>query len=189
METKKRTKIGRPRVIDRNHLLDLAEKIVTDQGAAALTIHALAKAANITKGGVQYCFGTKEGLIDAMLTRWGIAFDKQVMKQKDGKTDALSHIAAYIRVTRYSDPLNNSRLAALLTSLSPNSQHLEDTRQWYHRQLQELDVSTLQGRNARLSFIANEGAFLLRSLQLIDLSNEEWQQIFQDIESQLQKTE
>lgn len=98
MENKKNTKIGRPRVIDRNHLLDLAEKIVLEHGAPALTIDALAKAAGITKGGVQYCFGTKDGLIDAMLTRWGNKFDKQVTTVKNGKTDILSHIAAHIRV-------------------------------------------------------------------------------------------
>ncbi|MGQ5718143.1 TetR/AcrR family transcriptional regulator [Pseudochrobactrum asaccharolyticum] len=187
MESKKHTKIGRPRTIDRNHLLDLAEKIVLEHGAPSLTIDALAKAAGITKGGVQYCFGTKDGLIDAMLTRWGNKFDKQVTAEKNGKTDMLSHIAAHIRVTRDSDPLSDSRFAAMLASLSPNAEQLADTQQWYRQQLEGLDVSTQQGRNARLAFIANEGAFLLRSFQLFDLNEDEWQQIFRDIEKLLPK--
>ena len=29
----------------------------------------------ITKGGVQYCFGTKDALIDAIFERWGKAYD------------------------------------------------------------------------------------------------------------------
>ncbi|WOC14873.1 TetR/AcrR family transcriptional regulator [Pseudochrobactrum sp. MP213Fo] len=182
MESKNNTKIGRPRTIDRNHLLDLAEKIVTEHGVAALTIDALAKAANITKGGVQYCFGTKEGLINAMLIRWGIGFDKAVNLQLKGKTDPLSHIAAHIRVTRDSDPLSDSRFAVMMASLNPSSEHLDKTREWYRRQLDGLDASTEQGRNARLAFIANEGAFLLRSFQLLDLSKDEWQQIFCSIE-------
>lgn len=181
METKKHTKIGRPRSIDRNHLLNLAEKIVTEHGTAALTIDALAKAAGITKGGVQYCFGTKEGLINAMLTRWGLSFDKEVAIRKQGRTDALSHIAAHISVTRDSDPLDDSRFAAMLTALTPNSEQLTETQQWYRQQLSGLDVTTEQGRNARLAFIANEGAFLLRSFQLFDLTEDEWQQIFRDI--------
>lgn len=187
MESKKLKKIGRPRTIDRNHLLDLAEKIVVEHGAPALTIDALAKAAGITKGGVQYCFGNKDGLVDAMLTRWGIDFDKQVIAMQNGRTDALSHIAAHIRVTRDSDPLGDSRLAAMLASLEPSSEQLDKTRQWYRKQLDGLDVSTQQGRNTRLAFIANEGAFLLRSFQLFDLNEEEWQQIFHDIEKLLPK--
>ncbi|MDR0253506.1 MAG: TetR/AcrR family transcriptional regulator [Brucellaceae bacterium] len=185
MESKKHKKIGRPRTIDRNHLLDLAEKIVVEHGAPALTIDALAKAAGITKGGVQYCFGTKDGLVDAMLTRWGITFDKQVAARKKGRTDALTHIAAHIRVTRDSDPLGDSRFAAMLAALTPNSEQLADTQRWYRQQLSGLDVSTEQGRNARLAFIANEGAFLLRSFQLFDLNESEWQQIFRDIEKLL----
>lgn len=187
MESKKLKKIGRPRTIDRNHLLDLAEKIVVEHGAPALTIDALAKAAGITKGGVQYCFGNKDGLVDAMLTRWGIDFDKQVTAMQNGRTDALSHIAAHIRVTRDSDPLGDSRLAAMLASLEPSSEQLDKTRQWYRKQLDGLDVSTQLGRNTRLAFIANEGAFLLRSFQLFDLNEEEWQQIFHDIEKLLPK--
>lgn len=189
MESKKRTKIGRPRMIDRNHLLDLAEKIITEHGASGLTIDALAKAAQITKGGVQYCFGTKEGLIHAMLARWGDSFDRQVMAQQKGKTDPLSHIAAHIRVTRDSDPLSDSRFAAMLAGLTPNSEHLTETRQWYRQQLNGLDTTTEQGRNTRLAFIANEGAFLLRSFQLFDLTKDEWQQIFRDIENLLPKDE
>lgn len=185
MESKKQTKIGRPRTIDRNHLLDLAEKIVVEHGAPALTIDALAKAANITKGGVQYCFGNKEGLLNAMLERWGMIFDKEVSAQRKGRTDAHSHIAAYIRVTRDSDPLRDSRFAAMLASLDPSSDHLDKTREWYRQQLHGLDVSTQQGRDSRLAFIANEGAFLLRSFQLFDLNEEEWQQIYHDIEKLL----
>lgn len=38
---------------------------------------------------------------------------------------------------------------------------------------------------AILAFIANEGAFLLRSFNLFELTQEEWQAIFRDIEELL----
>lgn len=75
----------------------------------------------------------------------------------------------------------------MLASLDPSSEQLADTQQWYRKQLDGLDVSTEQGRNARLAFIANEGAFLLRSFQLFELTEDEWQQIFRDIEKLLPK--
>lgn len=67
--------MGRQRSIDRDKVLDIAEEIVATQGAAGLTIDAVAKAMGISKGGVQYCFGSKDALIDAMFDRWGSAYE------------------------------------------------------------------------------------------------------------------
>ena len=56
--------------IDRDEMLDAAEDLVVSKGASALTIDALAKAMNISKGGVQYAFTSNDGLVDAILKRW-----------------------------------------------------------------------------------------------------------------------
>ncbi|CAI1250325.1 transcriptional repressor BetI [Serratia liquefaciens] len=58
--------MGRQRSIDRDKVLDVAEEIVATQGAAGLTIDSVARAMGISKGGVQYCFGSKDAMIDAM---------------------------------------------------------------------------------------------------------------------------
>ena len=179
--------VGRPRSIDREKLLELAEKIVAQHGVAGLTMDALAKAANITKGGVQYCFGNKEGLIKAMIMRWSDHFDAEVAQAAGDKTDAIAHVRAHIKVTREADVQDESRFAAMLAGLVPNSDQLAETRAWYARQLRGLDFSTAQGRNARLAFIANEGAFLLRSFNFFDLSPQEWQAVFGDIERLLER--
>ncbi len=179
--------MGRPRSIDRDHVLDMAEKIVAEGGIVALTMDAVAQASNVTKGGVQYCFGNKDGLMKAMIQRWGERFDVEVEKRKQGRKDALTHIAAHIRASRESDAEDDSRFAAMMASLTPNSEYLDETRLWYRKQWDGLDVSTPEGRKARLAFIANEGAFLLRSFSFFDLSEEEWQSIFDDIEGLLPK--
>ncbi|RZT92974.1 TetR family transcriptional regulator [Advenella incenata] len=186
MKDNKPQTAGRPRSIDREKLLDIAETIVAQHGVAGLTMDALARAANITKGGVQYCFGNKEGLIKAMIMRWSDHFDAEVAQAAGGNTDALAHVRAHIKVTREADVQDESRFAAMLAGLIPNSDQLADTRAWYARQLQGLDFSTEQGRNARLAFIANEGAFLLRSFNFFDLSPQEWQAVFGDIERLLE---
>ncbi len=186
MQDNKPQTAGRPRSIDREKLLDIAETIVAQHGVAGLTMDALARAANITKGGVQYCFGNKEGLIKAMIMRWSDHFDAEVAQAAGGNTDALAHVRAHIKVTREADVQDESRFAAMLAGLIPNSDQLADTRAWYARQLQGLDFSTEQGRNARLAFIANEGAFLLRSFNFFDLSPQEWRAVFGDIERLLE---
>ena len=58
--------MGRQRTIDREKLLEAIFDIVMEQGAAALTIDTVAKKMGISKGGVQYCFNSKEAMIDAM---------------------------------------------------------------------------------------------------------------------------
>ncbi len=52
--------MGRKRTIDRDWVLTVAERIVGERGASALTIDAVANAAGITKGGVQSSFGTRK---------------------------------------------------------------------------------------------------------------------------------
>lgn len=58
---------ARPRSIDRDKVLDAAEALVMIEGAAALSFDAAAKAAGITKGGVQYAFGTRGNLIGSTI--------------------------------------------------------------------------------------------------------------------------
>jgi len=75
----------------------------------------------------------------------------------------------------------------MMASLIPNTEYLNETRAWYRKQWDGLDVTTPEGRKARLAFIANEGAFLLRSFNFFELTQEEWQSIFNDIEGLLPK--
>lgn len=51
--------MARPRTIDRERVLKSAEQLVQRAGATAMTLEAVAKEAGITKGGLQYCFGSK----------------------------------------------------------------------------------------------------------------------------------
>lgn len=53
----------------RDLLLDAAESVVMDSGAAHLTLDAVAEKAGVSKGGLLYHFPTKEALLEAMVTR------------------------------------------------------------------------------------------------------------------------
>lgn len=182
METKRLRKIGRPRSVDRNRVLDAAEHLLTEGGTEALTMDNVARVAGITKGGVQYCFGNKDGLVRAIINRWGRVFDAKVRALQKHAEDPVSHIGAHIQVTRESEETDDSRFSAMIASLVPNSDQLEETRKWYASQLSGLDMSQRRDRLARLAFIACEGAFLLRSFKLLNLTDAQWQEIFDDIE-------
>nr|WP_272214455.1 TetR/AcrR family transcriptional regulator [Marinicella sp. W31]MDC2880065.1 TetR/AcrR family transcriptional regulator [Marinicella sp. W31] len=67
--------MGRKPTISRDGLLTIAEDIVNTEGPQALTIDALAKAAGISKGGVQYSFSSKDELVKGLVDRWTTQFD------------------------------------------------------------------------------------------------------------------
>lgn len=173
--------MGRRRTIDRDKVLDAAEATVSAVGAAGLTIDAVAKAAGITKGGVQYCFGNKDGLIDAMMERWFNEFDSAVAAEVGDETDPVTAMRAHAEVTERMNTAENARTSGMMAALLQREDHMEKNRVWYRGRLDSLDLSTEEGRRARLAFLATEGAFLLRSFGFIDMDDAEWRDIFGDI--------
>lgn len=173
--------MARPRRIDRDQLLDAAEEIVRDKGAAALTIDALAKACGITKGGVQYSFGSKDDILDAMFDRWCVDYDQRFDALVDGSTDPGHRVAAHVVATHQGDEALNAKAASLMAALLQTPEHLETTRQWYRDRLAGVDTATSDGRRQRLVFLATEGAFLLRFMRFMQVGDDEWDQIFADI--------
>ncbi|MGU3493269.1 TetR family transcriptional regulator [Xanthobacteraceae bacterium A53D] len=173
--------MGRKRTIDREALLDTAEEIVRTRGAGALTLDALAKAAGITKGGVQYAFGSKDGLTDALFDRWGTSYEAQFRAAAGDAPDPVTTVRAHITATRTSDDAASAKAAGLMAALIQTPEHLASTRAWYLARVAGLDTSTPEGRRARLAFLACEGAFMLRFFGIMDFDDSQWADIFVDI--------
>ncbi len=51
--------------------------------------------------------------------------------------------------------------------------------------LSHLDLSAPEGRRARLAFLAVEGAFMLRYFRLMDIGQEEWDSMLDDVRALL----
>lgn len=66
-----------PRVSAKEGILDAAETVVGELGAAHLTLDAVAQRAGVSKGGLLYHYPTKEALLQAMLTRLCDRFDQK----------------------------------------------------------------------------------------------------------------
>lgn len=172
---------GRPRSIDRDRVLDAAEGIVAQAGAAGLTFDAVARAAGITKGGVQYCFGTKENLIRSMIERWGSAFEAEVMAHAGEDRSPHAVIRGHVLATRDSDEAEHSRSAVMMTALLESPEDVAASRVWYTQRLAGLDMGKTEDRKAALAFFASEGAFLLKAFGLIDITEAQWATLFADM--------
>ena len=173
--------MGRPRSIDRDRVLDIAERIVREEGATALTFDAVCKAAGITKGGLQYCFGSKDDLLAAIAQRWMRGFDAEVARHTPPDATGLDQARAYVTASGRIDVATQTKMAGMLVSLLQSPEHMEKARGWYADWLQRVDPGSEAGRRVRTAFLAVEGAFFLRGLGLIDLDQAGWEDVFEDI--------
>ncbi len=72
-----------------------------------------------------------------------------------------------------------------MAALIQAPEHLEGSNQWYRSRLEGLDLSAPEGRRARLAFLAVEGAFMLRYFRLMDIGQEEWDSMLDDVRALL----
>lgn len=173
--------MARPKTVDREHVLDAAERIVTQRGAGALSIGAVAEAAGISKGGVQSTFGTREGLIAAMLDRW-LATDQRAYTALLGNDNSpRSKLLAHLETTRQGDEIGLHKTAGLLAALMDSPEHLAEVRKWYGTRVPASNATSEQERKERLAFLAIEGAFFLRFFGLVEMDQDVWEATFQDI--------
>ena len=173
--------MGRYQPVDRDKVLDAAEHIVRTRGIAALTIDGVAKAAGISKGGVQSGFGTKDGLIAAMYARWVGEYDAELAAMIGSDAPPMRRLDAHVACTADTDAAAADRAAGMMAALLNAPAQLVELQDWYASRLDGIDVATPAGRRARLAFLANEGAFLLRSFGFMRMAPEAWDEVFADI--------
>lgn len=174
--------MGRKRTIDRNAILDAAEAIVTEEGAGQLTFDAVARRAGVSKGGVLYCYASKRELVAAMTRRDLDRFLREVDAQRQALADgANADMLAHLAATRDESDRLAARAASLMAAMAESPEHAAAIRDYYRNRLE------LFGRDerARIAFFAAEGAFLLRGLGLVDLSEADWRALFDRFEQEL----
>jgi AcrR family transcriptional regulator len=177
--------MGRPRVIDRDRLLDTAETIARQDGVARLTLGALAVAAGVSKGGVQAIFGTKNQLLDELFKRWLGEYDAELAALAGPAPTPLQTLGAHIDITRNIDEAEAHRAAGLLTALLSSADQRQSSDSWYRSRLDLADLASPEGRRARIAFLATEGAFFLRCFGLLQMAEPEWNDILDDIRNEL----
>lgn len=173
--------MGRKPTITRDRLLDVAEDIVRTDGAKALTIGALASAAGISKGGVQYSFASKDDLVRALIERWTHQFD--ALLETDASLDPPALVRLYIQAMRASQQAMNAKMAGLMIAYIEDPENLRETRRWYHAMFDRLGGDTPDAQAARVAFLAVEGLFLLRIIGIDEDGS--WSTFVDDVEAVL----
>lgn len=110
-------RIDRRKFNSREDILDAAQRVTAREGAANLTIDAVAREAEMSKGGVLYNFPSKEALLKGMLERFIQEADKEAEAQLDqlhGTPNATLRcaLAGMTRKCRQDTAINTALLAA-----------------------------------------------------------------------------
>lgn len=176
--------VGARNTVDKERVLQAAEAIVAERGAAALTIDAVANAAGITKGGVQSSFGTKDALVCAMVDRW-LQDDSKRFERLLGSDNpsVLKRTLAHVKTTRMADDASQARVASLMVSVLQSVDHRKNLRHWYSERLAGLDVTLEHQQMAMVAFLATEGAFFLKFFGLVDFDQKRWDILFDKLEA------
>jgi AcrR family transcriptional regulator len=170
--------MGRRASIDRNDILNAAEALVAEQGAARLTLDALAERAEVSKGGLQYNFRTKDALIRAMLERMLTELDLAFENALAGETQKPSRRArAYVR-SSIGDATRPTPLhTALLAAVATDPELLAPHRQNYRRHVDEMVEEGLSLEHAATIALATDGMWLLGLLGITPFNADEQSKI------------
>jgi len=149
-------------------IVDAAEKVVIEVGAAHMTLDAVAEKASVSKGGLLYHFPSKEALLKAMLERrmqrFKEAQEKKCAELQNGPT---REIKAYIHSTLWRDRMTDRIGASLLAAIAYNPKLLDPAREDYRRRLNKLIPAGLGFERTAIIVLAVDG---LRLLELLSLS-------------------
>lgn len=175
------TSASRAKKIDENAILDAAEEVIRESGAGGLTIEAVARRAGVSVGGLQYSFRSKDALISAMFERWGRQYEVDIASLCPEPVDALDEVRRDIIFDFKQSVVAKKKAASIIAALLQSPEHMTQVRNWYQSRLSGVDMTTKQGRNARVAFLAAEGAFMLRFMGLREIGDSEWDEIFDDV--------
>ncbi len=174
--------MGRKRTIDRELVLDAAEAVVMKSGAGGLTFQSVADAAGVTKGGLQSCFGTKEGLINALLFRLVAMYAADVLRKTGPDSTPRDRIRAHVLKMAEADDATTARAAGLIAVLVQSRDHLGSGREWYAKKFNDVNAIGKTDRSrARVAFLATQGLFFVRHFGLTDMTRDEWEENFSSI--------
>lgn len=155
--------MGRHRTIDREAVLDAAERVVMRAGAAHLTLDAVAAEAGISKASVLYDYKSKRALIGAVIERRVGTEEKKIQAFIDaeaGKPDAdiRGRLAA---VSRASSEEDRSVALNLCVALAQDAELRGPVQKSIGDALAAIATTSTHPRGALLAFLAVEGLSLL----------------------------
>lgn len=166
----------------REVIVDAAESVVIQVGAAHMTLDAVAAMAGVSKGGLLYHFPTKEALLKVMLNRHLQRLEEARKKKcAELQDEPTREIKAYVLSSLARDHKTERISIALLAAVAHDPRLLEPVRDNYQKLLAELTPSGLRFERAAVVALAADGLRLLEILSLSPLKDNQRKQVIEEM--------
>ena len=167
----------------RDTLLDAAEEIVRENGAAHLSFNAISARAGVSKGGLLYHFPTKEALLQALLERVSVALsDARQAESAKLPESATRELRAHIlSAARFQSRRLQGVGFALMAAGAHDSKLLAPAREGRKALIDEIHASALPPAFTTIIALALEGLWALEIVGVIAPSSEERQEIIREL--------
>ncbi|MFO8113317.1 MAG: TetR/AcrR family transcriptional regulator [Desulfosalsimonadaceae bacterium] len=167
----------------REVILDAAEAVVIEKGAAHLTLDAVSLKAGVSKGGLLYHFGTKSALLQAMMARLIATLDFRTKKQLARLPETP---ARKLKANILASPLHDQRTkkisSALLAAASHDPELMAPAREFRTRIFDDFTTDgELSASFIAVMTLAMEGLMLAELLGLSSSSRKEKRGIIDEI--------
>lgn len=166
----------------KKQILDAAESIVIDSGAAHLTLDAVAERCGISKGGLIYHFPTKEALLTGMIARLEEKIDviREGIRRQDGD-GTTNELAVDIRMMRELSPEDYRLSAALLAVIAYQPDLMDPFREQHHKRFWDDLISSRSFTRSSILFFAAMGLHFHQLLNISIVDNEQRREIFDEL--------
>ena len=162
-------------------LCQAAVELIAEQGAAHLTLSAVAERAGVSKGGLLYHFPTKRALLEALLND---LLDKRTAVRELANAGAISEMLEQV-IDHDIDLLDEERYAsqALLAVSAEDPDLLSPAREHINSLVEGIYQHANVPEAAMTILLATEGLQLLETLGLLNLDDEQRQRLREHLRS------
>ena len=167
----------------RDRILEAAERVVAEVGAARLTLDVVAQAAGVSKGGLLYHFPSKESLLGALAQRYVQNMEHCIESAKGriSEQDQSRDLKACIVGILGSDPRSKAMGAALLATAANDLTLLEVIRERLAAYNQELAASGADFPRAAIVTLAIDGLMMRESLRISPFTESERERVVREL--------
>ena len=167
----------------RDRILEAAERVVADVGAAKLTLDVVAHSAGVSKGGLLYHFPSKESLLGALAQRYVQSMEQciEAAKGSISERDPSRDVKACIVGILGRDPRSKAMGAALLATAANDLTLLEVIRERLAAYNQELVASSADFARAAIVTLAIDGLMMRESLRISPFSDTQREQVVREL--------
>lgn len=162
----------------RNEILNAAQQVVAREGAANLTLDAVAKESGFSKGGLLYNFPSKEALIQGMLQRLIDSVEPGMQAFRAELAGQLNPtLRSIIECAHCEGALDRNVSMAILAAGAQNPLLLDPLRNLYQQHYQDIQRESPDPDLATLLWAAADGLMFMSLLDMAPFSAEKNQQL------------